>query len=79
MRELIRPFATVLTIACCAASFAAFSTDSALAQAKEQAPAAQAGHDELAPAADNLVTVIAQVIGHAPAGSANVHEHAPMH
>src|SRR5215467_3142709 len=39
MRELIRPFATVLTIACCAASFAAFSTDNALAQAKGQAPA----------------------------------------
>jgi hypothetical protein len=46
MRELIRPFATVLTIACCAASFAAFSTDSALAQAKEQAPAAQAGQQQ---------------------------------
>jgi hypothetical protein len=36
MRELIRPIATALTIACCAASFAAFSTGSALAQAKEQ-------------------------------------------
>jgi hypothetical protein len=46
MRELIRPFVTVLTIACCAASFAAFSTDSALAQAKEQAPAAQAGQQQ---------------------------------
>jgi hypothetical protein len=44
MRELIRPIATALTIACCAASFAALSTDSALAQAKgkDQAPAAQA-------------------------------------
>jgi hypothetical protein len=39
MRELIRPFATALTIACCAASFAALSTDNALAQAKGQAPA----------------------------------------
>ena len=47
MRELIRPFATALTIACCAASFAAFSTDSALAQAKDQAPAAQAGQQQL--------------------------------
>jgi hypothetical protein len=46
MRELIRPFATVLTIACCAASFAAFPTESALAQAKEQAPAAQAGQQQ---------------------------------
>jgi hypothetical protein len=39
MRELIRPFATALIIACCAASFAALSTDNALAQAKGQAPA----------------------------------------
>jgi hypothetical protein len=40
MRELIRPFATALTIACCAASFAGLSSESALAQAKGQAPAA---------------------------------------
>jgi len=47
MREFIRPIATALSIACLAASFAAFSADSALAQAKEQtkdaAPPAQAG------------------------------------
>ena len=43
MRELIRPIATALTIACSAASFVAFATDNALAQAKEQAAPAQAG------------------------------------
>jgi len=43
MRELIRPIATALTIAASAASFAAFATDTALAQAKEQAAPAQAG------------------------------------
>jgi len=42
MRELIRPVATALTIACFAASVAALSADSALAQAKpEAAQAAQ--------------------------------------
>ena len=46
MREFIRPFATALTIACCAASFAALSTGSALAQAKEQAAPAQAGQQQ---------------------------------
>jgi len=48
MRELIRPFATALTIVCCAASFAALSTHSALAQSKEQskAPPAQAGQQQ---------------------------------
>jgi hypothetical protein len=48
MRELIRPIATALTVACCAASFAAFSTDIAMAQAKEknQAPPAQAGQQQ---------------------------------
>jgi len=40
---LIRPIATALTIAASAASFAAFATDTALAQAKEQAAPAQAG------------------------------------
>ena len=39
MRELIRPVATALTIACFAASFAALSADSALAQAKPEAAA----------------------------------------
>ncbi len=42
MRELIRPVATALTIVCFAASVAALSADSALAQAKpEAAQAAQ--------------------------------------
>jgi hypothetical protein len=44
MRALFRPVATALTIVCFAASFAALSTHSALAQAKPQAaPPAQAG------------------------------------
>ncbi len=38
MRELIRPVATALSIACLAASFAALSADGALAQAKDAAP-----------------------------------------
>jgi hypothetical protein len=42
MREFIRPIATALSIACLATSFAALSTGSALAQAKDTAPAAQA-------------------------------------
>ena len=42
MRKFIRPVATALSIACLAASIAAFSADSALAQAKQQmAPAGQ--------------------------------------
>ena len=44
MRKFIRPVATALSIACLAASIAAFSTHSAQAQAKQQmapAPAAQ--------------------------------------
>jgi len=42
MRELIRPIVTALSIACLAASFAALSAGSALAQAKDAAPPAQA-------------------------------------
>jgi hypothetical protein len=42
MRELIRPIVTALSIACLAASFAALSAGSALAQAKDKAPPAQA-------------------------------------
>jgi hypothetical protein len=42
MREFIRPVAAALTIVCLATSFAALSTGSALAQAKDAAPAAQA-------------------------------------
>jgi hypothetical protein len=43
MRKFIRPAATALSIACLAASIAAFSTDSALAQAKQEMAPAQAG------------------------------------
>jgi hypothetical protein len=43
MREFIRPIATALSIACLAASFAALCADSAMAQAKDAAPPAQAG------------------------------------
>jgi hypothetical protein len=48
MRALFRPIVTALIVACCVASFAALSTQSALAQAKDQAkkdqaPPAQAG------------------------------------
>jgi len=44
MREFIRPAAAALSVVCLAASIAAMSTDSALAQAKQQmAPAAPAG------------------------------------
>jgi hypothetical protein len=42
MRALIRPIVTALSIACLAASFAALSAGSALAQAKDAAPPAQA-------------------------------------
>jgi hypothetical protein len=43
MREIIRPVATVLSVACLAASMAMMSTSGALAQAKQQmAPAAAA-------------------------------------
>jgi hypothetical protein len=43
MRKFIRPAATALSIACLAASIAAFSTDGALAQAKQETAPAQAG------------------------------------
>ena len=43
MREFVRPVAAALSIACLAASMAVMSTDSALAQAKQQmAPGAGA-------------------------------------
>ncbi len=42
MREFIRPAAAALSIACLAASIAALSTGSALAQAKQQMAPAQA-------------------------------------
>jgi hypothetical protein len=61
MRALFRPVATALTIACFAASFAALSTDSALAQAKpEAAPPAQAGQ---APQLKQIVLTEKQVDG----------------
>jgi hypothetical protein len=43
MRKFIRPVATALSIACLAASIAAFSTHSAQAQAKQQMAPAPAG------------------------------------
>jgi len=43
MRKFIRPAATALSIACLAASIAAVSTDSALAQANQQMAPAPAG------------------------------------
>jgi hypothetical protein len=43
MRKFIRPAATAFSIACLAASIAAFSTHSALAQAKPEMAPAQAG------------------------------------
>jgi hypothetical protein len=48
MRALFRPIATALTLACLAASFAALSTEGALAQAKPAAaPPAQAEQPQL--------------------------------
>jgi hypothetical protein len=46
MRKFIRPAATALSIACLAASIAAVSTDSALAQANQQMAPAPAGQPQ---------------------------------
>jgi hypothetical protein len=50
MREIVRPVAAALSIACLAASMAALSSSAALAQAKQQmAPPAQAAPQQQAP------------------------------
>ena len=49
MREFVRPFAALLSIACLAVSIAAISTDSALAQAKQAPPKQMAPAPQAAP------------------------------
>jgi hypothetical protein len=49
MREFVRPFAALLSIACLAVSIAAISTDGALAQAKQAPPKQMAPAPQAAP------------------------------
>jgi hypothetical protein len=56
MREIIRPVAAALGVACLAAALAAISTDSAMAQAKQQMAPAQAAPPAEAPVKQMALT-----------------------
>ena len=56
MREIVRPVAVALSIACLAVSIAILSTGSALAQAKQQMAPAQAAPPQEAPVKQMALT-----------------------
>ena len=63
MREFIRPAAAALSVVCLAASIAVMSTDSALAQAKQQTAPAQAAPPPGQPALKQVALTDKQIEG----------------